>query len=127
MDFVADQLQNGTQFRSLTIVDVFTREALVIEAGQSLRGDDAVRTFNRLKFDRGVPKVLFCDNDSEFTSQAMDLWAYWNGVKIDSSRPGKPTNNAFVESFKPVSPTDRSWSVGWNGTFRAKCLDTMVL
>lgn len=109
MDFVADQLQDGTRFRSLTIVDVYTREALAIEVGQSLKGDDVVRTLNRLKLER-VPRVLFCDNGSEFTSQAMDLWAYRNGVKIDFSRPGKPTDNAFVESF--------------NGTFRAECLDT---
>jgi putative transposase len=58
----------------------------------------------------GVPKFLFCDNGSEFTSQAMDLWAYQNGMKIDFSRPGKPTDNAFVELF--------------NGTFRAECLNT---
>ena len=69
-----------------------------------------MRTLNRLKLDRGVPKILFCDNGSEFTCQAMDLWAYRNQVKIDFSRPGKPTDNAFVESF--------------NGTFRAECLDT---
>ena len=109
-DFVADQFQDGTRFRSLTIVDVYTREAVAIEAGQSLKGDDVVRTLNQLKLDRGVPKLLFCDNGSEFTSQAMDLWAYRNGVKIDFSRPGKPTDNAFVESF--------------NGTFRRECLDT---
>ncbi|RZU35523.1 putative transposase [Edaphobacter modestus] len=110
MDFVADQLQDGTKFRSLTIVDVYTREAVAIEAGQSLKGDDVVRVLNRVKLERAVPKVLFCDNGSEFTSQAMDLWAYRNGVKIDFSRPGKPTDNAFVESF--------------NGTFRSECLDT---
>ncbi len=110
MDFVMDQLQDGTRFRALTIVDVHTREAVAIEAGQSLKGDDVVRTLNRLKLDRGVPKVLFCDNGSEFTSQAMDLWAYRSGAKIDFSRPGKPTDNAYVESF--------------NGTFRSECLDT---
>jgi putative transposase len=110
MDFVADQLQDGTRFRSLTIVDVHTREAVAIDVGQSLKGDDVVRVLNRMKADRAVPKVLFCDNGSEFTSQAMDLWAYRNGAKIDFSRPGKPTDNAFVESF--------------NGTFRAECLDT---
>ena len=109
MDFVADQLQNGCRFRSLTIVDMFTREAVAIEVGQSLKGDDVVCMLNRLKLDREVPKVLFCDNGSEFTSQAMDLWAYRNGAKIDFSRPGKPTDNAFVESF--------------NGTFRAECLN----
>jgi putative transposase len=110
MDFVTDQLQDGTRFRSLTIVDVYTREAVAIEVGQSLKGDDVVRTLNKLKLERGVPKVLFCDNGSEFTSHAMDLWAYQNGVKIDFSRPGKPTDNAFVESF--------------NGTFRNECLNT---
>jgi putative transposase len=83
MDFVLDQLQNGARFRSLTIVDVYTREAVAIEVGQSLKGDDVVRTLNRLKHERGVPKVLFCDNGSEFTSHAMDLWAYQNGTKID--------------------------------------------
>ena len=110
MDFVADQIQDGTRFRSLTIVDVYTREAVAIEAGQSLKGDDVVRVLNRMKVDRTVPKVLFCDNVSVFTSQAMDLWAYRNGAKIDFSRPGKLTDNAFVESF--------------NGTFRSECLDT---
>lgn len=94
------QLQDGMRFRSLTIVDVYTREAVAIEVGQSLKGDDVVRTLNRVKVERGVPKVLFCDNGSGFTSQAMDLWAYRNGVKIDFfSRPGKPTDNAYVESL----------------------------
>ena len=68
-----------------------------------------VRVLNRLKLERGSPKVLFCDNGSEFTGQQMDLWAYRSGVKIDFSRPGKPTDNAFCESF--------------NGTFRSECLD----
>ena len=57
MDFVADQLQDGTRFRSLTIVDLFTREAVAIEVGQSLKGDDVVRTLNRLKLDREVPNL----------------------------------------------------------------------
>ena len=106
---MADQLQDGTRFRALTVVDVYTRESVAIEAGQRLKGEDVVRVLNRLKQQRGVPKVLFCDNGSEFTSQAMDLWAYQNGMKIDFSRPGKPSDNVFVESF--------------NGTFRAECLN----
>jgi putative transposase len=110
LDFVADQLQDGRRFRALTIVDVYTRESVAIEVGQSLKGEDVVRTLNRLKYEGRVPKFLFCDNGSEFTSQAMDLWAYQNGVKIDFSRPGKPTDNAFIESF--------------NGTFRDECLNT---
>ena len=109
VDFVADQLQDGRRFRSLTIVDVFTRESVAIEVGQGLRGEDVVRTLNRLKHEGRTPKLLFCDNGSEFSGQAMDLWAYQNGAKIDFSRPGKPTDNAFVESF--------------NGTFRDECLN----
>jgi transposase InsO family protein len=69
-----------------------------------------VRVLNRVKQQRGVSKFLFYDNGSEFTTQAMDLWAYQNGIKIDFSRPGKPTDNAFVESF--------------NGTFRSECFGT---
>jgi len=109
LDFVADQLQDGRRFRSLTIVDVFTRESPAIEVGQSLRGEDVVRTLNKLKQEGRTPKLLFCDNGSEFSGQAMDLWAYQNGTKIDFSRPGKPTDNAFVETF--------------NGTFRDECLN----
>jgi putative transposase len=110
MDFVFDQCSDGRRLRALTIVDVYTRESLAVEAWQSMKGEDVVRVLNRLKLERGVPKVLFCDNGAEFTGQAMDMWAYSNGVKIDFSRPGKPTDNAFVESP--------------NGTFRAECLDT---
>jgi transposase InsO family protein len=95
--------------RALTIVDVFTRESLAIEAGQSLKGADVVRVLSRICLKRTTPKTLFCDNGSEFTSQAMDLWAYHASVQIDFWRPGKPTDNAYVESF--------------NGTLRSECLD----
>ena len=109
LDFVADQLQDGRRFRALTVLDVFTRESLAIEVGQNLRGEDVVRTLNKLKHEGRVPKLLFCDNGSEFSGQTMDLWAYQNSAKIDFSRPGRPTDNAFVESF--------------NGTFRDECLN----
>ena len=109
LDFMADQWVDGRLFRALTVVDIYTRESLAIESGQSLKGEDVVMVLNRLLVHREAPKVLFCDNGSEFASQAMDLWAYRNGVRIDFSRPGKPTDNAFVESF--------------NGTLRAECLD----
>jgi putative transposase len=109
VDFVADQLEDGRRFRALTVVDVFTRESLAIEAGQSLKGTDVVNVLSRICSQRATPKTLFCDNGSEFTSQAMDLWAYHAGVQIDFSRPGKPTDNAYVESF--------------NGTLRSECLD----
>jgi len=109
LDFVADQLTDGRRFRALTVVDVYTRECLAIEVGQSLKGHDVVRVLQRIADERGMPQMLFCDNGSEFTSQVLDLWAYHNQVKIDFSRPGKPTDNAYVESF--------------NGTLRAECLD----
>jgi len=109
LDFVSDECSHGRRFRTLTVVDVYTRESLAIEVGQNLKGHDVVRVLQRISDQRGVPQVLFCDNGSEFTSQVLDLWAYRAGVKIDFSRPGKPTDNAFVESF--------------NGTLRAECLD----
>ena len=80
-----------------------------VSSKQNLKGEDVMMVLNRIKIQRGVPKMVHCDNGSEFSSQAMDLWAYQNGVRIAFSRPGKPTDNAFVESF--------------NGTFRAECLD----
>ena len=84
---MADQLADGRRFRALAVVDVFTREGLAIEVGQNLSGADVVRVLSRICSQRGVPKTLFCDNGSEFTSQALDLWAYQAGVKIDFSRP----------------------------------------
>jgi putative transposase len=109
LDFVADQLSNGQRFRALTIIDVFTREALAIDVGQRLSASDVVRALDELRSKRGAPRTLFCDNGSEFTSQVMDLWAYHHKVEIAFSRPGKPTDNAFVESF--------------NGTLRDECLN----
>jgi putative transposase len=109
LDFVADQLGHGPRFRALTVVDVFTREALAIEVGQQLRSADVVAVLERLRCSRGCPETLRCDNGSEFTSQLVDLWAYHHQVRIDYGRPGKPTDNAFVESF--------------NGTFRDECLN----
>jgi putative transposase len=82
---------------------------LAIESEQRLKVEDVVRVLNRIKIPRGVPKMLYCDNGSEFSSQAMAPWAHQNRVRIAFSRPGKPTDNAFVESF--------------NGMFRADCLD----
>jgi putative transposase len=107
---MADQLIDGRRFRVLTIVDVFTRKSLAVEVGPSLKGTHVVEVLNHIRSRRGAPRMLFCDNGSEFSSQIMDLWAYQNGVKIDFSGPGKPTDNAYIESF--------------NGTLRAECLDT---
>ena len=109
MDFVADQLANGVKFRALTVVDVFTREALAIEVGQRLKGEDVVATLDRIITHRGKPKYLFVDNGSEFSGRMLDLWAYHHKVRIDFSRPGKPTDNCYVETF--------------NGSLRDECLN----
>ena len=71
LDFVADQLADGRRFRALTVVDVFTRECLAIEVGQSLKGENVVQVLSRICVRRAVPKTLYCDNGSEFTSQAI--------------------------------------------------------
>lgn len=109
MDFVADQLVDGTRFRALTIVDVFTREALAISVGQRLRGEDVVAVCNRLVARRGAPVRVFVDNGSEFAGRTFDLWAYHQKAAIDFNRPGKPTDNCFVETF--------------NGSLRDECLN----
>jgi putative transposase len=109
MDFVSDALYNGRRFRALTIVDNFSRECLAIEADQGIRGEQVVAVLEELKQTRGLPDVIRVDNGSEFISKAMDRWAYGNGVKLSFSRPGKPVDNAFIESF--------------NGSFRDECLN----
>jgi len=109
MDFVADALFDGRRVRTLTIVDNYTRECLAIEVGASLRGDDVVAALTRLSLQRALPRYIKADNGSEFISKTLDRWAYENGVEIDFSRPGKPTDNAKNESF--------------NGRFREECLN----
>jgi putative transposase len=109
LDFIHDQLVNGQKFRALTVVDVFSREGLAIEVGHRLRGEHVVEVLNRLVRKRGAPTYLFADNGAEFTGHLLDLWAYHHGTRIDFSRPGKPTDNAFIESF--------------NGSFRDECLN----
>ena len=109
MDFVSDALFDGRRLRALTIVDTFTREALAIEVGQSLKGEDVVRVLERITANRGWPETIKVDNGSEFISKALDRWAYVQGVELDFSRPGKPTDNAKIESF--------------NGRLREECLN----
>lgn len=110
MDFVMDALFDGRRFRALTVVDNYSRECLEIEVGQSLKGEDVVRVMERIKIVRGIlPNRIKVDNGSEFISKALDKWAYENNVILDFSRPGKPTDNAFIESF--------------NGSFRDECLN----
>jgi len=91
MDFVADQLADAQRFRALTVIHLFTRECLAIDVGQGLTGCDVAATLERLRFERGLPQRIYCDNGPEFVSAAMDLWAYTHSVMLDLSRRGKPT------------------------------------
>ncbi|QJB30703.1 IS3 family transposase [Chitinophaga oryzae] len=110
MDFVADQLFDGRKFRTLTLVDNFSRECLTIGVGQSIKGIDVVKILEDLKRQKNIiPRRIQVDNGSEFISKDFDKWAYENNVTLDFSRPGKPTDNAFIESF--------------NGSFRDECLN----
>jgi putative transposase len=109
MDFLSDQLFDGRKIRILTIIDTFTRLSPAIDVRPSYRGSDVVETLERIAPIYGRPKRIRVDNGPEFVSKDLDLWAYLNGVVLDFSRPGKPTDNAFAESF--------------NGKFRAECLN----
>lgn len=109
MDFVVDQLFNGNRFRILTIVDNFTKKSPGLYAERQIKGMDVVRYLNNVVQREGaVPERLQVDNGSEFISKEMDRWAYENRVVLDFSRPGKPTDNPYIESF--------------NGKFRDECL-----
>lgn len=112
MDFASDSLFDGRRFRVLTIVDNFSRECLGFEAAQGIKGQQVVEVLNRLKHTRGIPRSIRVDNGSEFISKAVDKWAYEQGVKLDFSRPGKPVDNAFAESFIR-SFRDECLNVNW--------------
>jgi putative transposase len=109
LDFLSDSLANGCRFRVLTIVDNVSRMSPAIAVGTSLNGERVVTLLEGLRSTVGVPQRIAIDNGPEFISKALDAWAYQNGVQLEFSRPGKPTDNAFVESF--------------NGRFRDECLN----
>ncbi len=110
MDFVSDQLATSRRFRSLTMTDLYTHEAPVIEVDVSLTGLRVSQVLDRLKAERGLPEMIICDNGTEFTSKAMDQWAFANKVELKFIQPGKPNQNAYCESF--------------NSRFRDECLNT---
>ena len=93
MDCVADQLADGRRFRAFTVLDLFTRECLAIDIGQGLSGRDVVATLERLRFERGLPQRIYCDNGTEFVSAAMDLWAY---RVVQRTVPGGMFDRALV-------------------------------
>ncbi len=111
MDFMSDQLFDGKRFRILTLVDNYSRKCHALEVGQSLKGMDVVRIMEQVRHRCGnLPERIQVDNGSEFISKDFDRWAYENHVLLDYSRPGRPTDNPYIESF--------------NGSFRDECLNT---
>jgi putative transposase len=109
MDFMSDNLASGRKIRLLNIVDVFTKESPAMEVDTSINGTRITQVLDRLGWLRGLPEVISVDNGPEFSSKVLDNWAYRNRVKLDFSRPGKPVDNAFIESF--------------NRTARQECLN----
>lgn len=109
MDFIHFRLANGRRGKSLTIIDECSRQSPAIETAHCMPGRKVVEVLNRLKETRGLPKVIGIDNGPEFSGKTLDEWAYLNGVKLDFIDPGKPVQNAYIESF--------------NGRFRDECLN----
>lgn len=109
MDFVSDALATGRRIRVLTVVDDFTRESLATEVDTSLPGMRVARVLDRLVQERGFPQVITTDNGPEFAGRVLDAWAYEHQVQLRFIDPGKPVQNAFIESF--------------NGRLRDECLN----
>ena len=109
MDFVHDQLVTGRAFRVLTVIDQWSRESVLMEANVALTGQSVAEALDTLSARRPLPKAITVDHGTEFTSKALDEWAYRRGVALDFIRPGKPVENAFIESF--------------NGRLRDECLN----
>jgi len=109
IDFVSDQLAGGRKLRMLTVVDDFSRQCLGIEVDTSLSGERVCRVLDRLVLEHGRPQRIVMDNGPEFTGKALDQWAYEHQVELQFIEPGRPVQNAFVESF--------------NGTLRNECLN----
>jgi putative transposase len=112
MDFVHDRLDNGRPFKSLTIVDQFSKESPAVEVDFSLPGPRVVRVLDWISETRGLPEQIFVDNGPEFVSVALDRWAWDHKVRLHFIQPGKPIQNCYIESF--------------NSRFRDECLNQHV-
>jgi putative transposase len=112
LDFVHDRLIDGRGFRALTVIDEWSRESLAIEVDVSLTGERVKRVLERLSDGRGLPAIIQTDNGPEFTGRVLDQWAFERGVKLKFIEPGKPIQNAFIESF--------------NSRLREECLNEHV-
>lgn len=109
MDFVSDSYGTGRVFRVLNVLDDAVRESVLQEASPHHSGHSVAVLLDRVARERGLPSMILTDNGPEFTSKAFSRWAYKRGVQLHFIDPGKPTQNAFVESF--------------NGKFRDECLN----
>ena len=109
MDFVSDCVSSGKVIRMLTIVDDCTRECPVIEVDTSLGGLRVRRVLDRMASERGLPEAIVVDNGPEFRGRAMAAWSQQRGVRLEFIQPGKPAQNAYIESF--------------NGRLRDECLN----
>jgi putative transposase len=109
MDFVHDQLFDGRPFRVLTLVDQWSRQSPMLESGFSLTGRSVVAVLERLAAAGPLPASITVDHCTEFMSKALEAWAFYRGVRLDFTRPGKPTDNSHIESF--------------NGRLRDECLN----
>jgi putative transposase len=112
MDFVSARTVDGRWFRTLTVLDIYTRESLALIADRSLTGVKVAAALTPIVRHRGAPTAITVDNGGEFVSRAMDVWAYAHDVRLEFIRPGKPVENAFIESF--------------NGRLRDECLNAHV-
>ena len=109
MDFVHDRLVTGRRFKCLTMTDLYSKEVPVIEVDVSIGGERVCRILDRLFLTRPLPEALILDNGPEFAGTALDVWAAQHRVHLHFIQPGKPVQNAFIESF--------------NGKFRDECLN----
>ena len=109
MDFVHDRLAHGRRFKCFTMTDPCSKEVPVIEVDNSIGGARVCRILDRLFAGRPLPEIVILDNGPEFAGNALDAWACQRGVTLHFIQPGKPVQNAFLESF--------------NGTFRDECLN----
>ena len=109
MDFVFDRTAEGRVIKCLTIVDDATHEAVAIEVERAISGHGVARVLDRLALSRGLPLVIRSDNGKEFCGKAMLRWAHERGVALRLIEPGKPNQNAYIESF--------------NGRLRDECLN----
>lgn len=109
MDFVHDALADGRPFRILTVVDQWSRSSPLLEVGSRMSGRTVGEALDRVLVEGRRPRSITVDHGTEFQSRALEDWAYRRGVQLDFIRPGKPIENAFIESF--------------NGRLRDECLN----